>query len=391
MDIGTLLVLNSFILFTKSYLQTKITLPYWHKVLTIATWVLNCVLIPIDVLQMIGWLPIIDAITLIINIVTALVLALLLLVAIIGVRKKIVQAKYYLLAQALPLLLMLVLAIWMFTNSNQGWVLQNLPNLAILAQTITFAIALVARVNKLKDDLHFNQILSEQTQSKLLVEQQTIQRLHDKVEHDKKEVAAAQQIKLLMKELHHRVKNNLQIVSSLLSLQSFRIKDKAAADAVKEGQHRIEAMSLIHQRLYTTDNITEVNIKEYITDLSESLMQAYGYNKNEFDLVLTITDELMNVDKAIPLSLIINELVTNAFKYAFTKETKPQLTVALNHNNGMMELLIQDNGKGIDMQVWQSKSGSYGKELVHTFTKQINGIINMDNQNGTKFTIQFPL
>lgn len=391
MQLATAIILSSFLLFTQSYLHTKFTMPFWNKVLKIALWLVLMIFIGITLSEIFGWLPIVTTIPAIFNITSIIVLVLMLLVACIGVRKKITQATYYLLAQTLPLLLMIVLAVWMFVNVNQSWALNYLPNLALLAQTITFAIALVARVNLLKDELHVKKIISEQAISQLVFEQEKNQRLQDKVEHDKKEIAAAQQIKLLMKELHHRVKNNLQIVSSLLSLQSFRIKDKIAADAVREGQHRIEAMSLIHQRLYTTDNITEVNIKEYITDLSESLMQAYGYNKNEFNLILNITNELMNVDKAIPLSLIINELVTNAFKYAFTKEIIPQLTIALHNNNGMMELVILDNGKGIDKQVWATNTGSYGKELVHTFTKQLNGTITMSNQNGAKFTLYFPL
>ena len=206
---------------------------------------------------------------------------------------------------------------------------------------------------------------------------------------NKKISEQSNKLKLLMKELHHRVKNNLQIVSSLLSLQSFRIKDKAAANAVKEGQHRIEAMSLIHQRLYTNDNITEVNIKEFITDISESLMQAYGYDKNNFVLNLKIENELMDVDKAIPLSLIINELVTNAFKYAYADTAKPQLSITLTKVQNDMQLFIADNGKGMDMEAWQNNEG-YGKELVKTFTKQLDGEIAVTVDNGTTFKITFP-
>ena len=223
----------------------------------------------------------------------------------------------------------------------------------------------------------------------MAVEQERNTRLEEKIEFDKRDIAAAKQIKLLMKELHHRVKNNLQIVSSLLSLQSFRIKDKAAADAVREGQHRIEAMSMIHQRLYTHDNITEVNIKEYVTDLSESLMLAYGYNRNNFELKLLIENEMMDVDKAIPLSLIINELVTNAFKYAYTGIANPVLTITLTKAQSDIQLFIADNGKGINMQEWQTNKG-YGKELVQTFTKQLDGEMSVTVDSGTIFKITFP-
>ena len=160
--------------------------------------------------------------------------------------------------------------------------LDYLPNLAILSITVTFAIALVARVNLIKEELSAEKIERQAVAASVAIEKERTLRLEEKIEYDKSEVEAAQHIKLLMKELHHRVKNNLQIVSSLLSLQSFRIKDQAAIDAVKEGQHRIEAMSLIHQRLYVQENITQVNIKEFISDISESLMQAYGFSYANF-------------------------------------------------------------------------------------------------------------
>ena len=191
-----------------------------------------------------------------------------------------------------------------------------------------------------------------------------------------------------MKELHHRVKNNLQIVSSLLSLQSFRIKDKVAFNAIKEGQRRIEAMSLIHQRLYIQDNITQVNIKEFITDISESLMEAYGFSNSSFNLVLNVSNELIDVDKAIPLSIIINELITNAFKYAFDGNKTPELKISLNKNSNNAELIVTDNGKGIDINAWEKNDG-YGKELIHTFTDQLEGTLELTVNNGTTFKIKF--
>jgi two-component sensor histidine kinase len=194
----------------------------------------------------------------------------------------------------------------------------------------------------------------------------------------------------LMKELHHRVKNNLQIISSLLSLQSFRIKDTVAARAVKDGQQRIEAMSLIHQRLYTRDDITEINIKEFITDIVDSLQRAYGFNNRHFKVQLDIENELMNVDEAIPLSLIINELISNAFKYAYEGVAQPQLTIKLSKDTQGMQLLVADNGVGIDMDKWNAKGASFGKDLVQTFIKQLNGYLSIAVEQGTRFHITFP-
>lgn len=195
---------------------------------------------------------------------------------------------------------------------------------------------------------------------------------------------------LLMKELHHRVKNNLQIVSSLLSLQSFRIKDSEASKAVREGQQRIEAMSLIHQRLYTRDNITEINIREFISDLVDSLQNAYGYGKDDIQVTLDIDNELMNVDQAIPLSLIINELVTNAFKYAYEDNNDPQLTVRLKRDKDDIKLEVADNGKGVNIEDWKGKDGSFGKELIQTFVKQLNGYLSLVVDRGTRFTLSIP-
>lgn len=196
---------------------------------------------------------------------------------------------------------------------------------------------------------------------------------------------------LLMKELHHRVKNNLQIISSLLSLQSFRIKDSAASKAVREGQQRIEAMSLIHQRLYTRDNITEINIREFIADLVDSLQSAYGFGKDDIAIRLDIDNELMNVDQAIPLSLIINELVTNAFKYAYEDNHHPELTITLHKDKKQMQLVVADNGKGVNIEEWKDKEGSFGKELIQTFVKQLNGTLGIEVDKGTMFTLSIPM
>jgi two-component sensor histidine kinase len=117
----------------------------------------------------------------------------------------------------------------------------------------------------------------------------------------------SEQLKLMMKELHHRVKNNLAIVSSLLKIQSNKLEDEKAVQAVRQGQQRVEAMSLIHQRLYQTDKISHINIKEYINDLVESLMQAYGYAPDNFDLKLNIEQEFLDVDTAMPIGLILNQ------------------------------------------------------------------------------------
>jgi two-component sensor histidine kinase len=192
-----------------------------------------------------------------------------------------------------------------------------------------------------------------------------------------------------MKELHHRVKNNLAIVSSLLSMQSNRLEDKNAAKAVREGQMRVQAMSLIHQRLYKTDDVSTVNIKDYFTELAESLMQAYGYSSDDFELTIEVKNPALDVDLAIPLGLIVNELITNSFKYAYEGIERPSLSIYLK-NDKDITLKIQDNGIGIDEKLVSQKSNSFGQKLIKGLSKQLKGTYKFENNHGTYFELNIP-
>lgn len=200
----------------------------------------------------------------------------------------------------------------------------------------------------------------------------------------------SEQLKNLMKELHHRVKNNLAIISSLLRLQSTRLEDEGAVRAVREGQQRVEAMSLIHQRLYESDNVTKVNMKEYIHDLVQGLFYAYGFKEENFDLEVDIVSVELDVEVAVPLGLIMNEIITNAFKHAFDQISKPSLSIILNETD-QLHLEIKDNGPGIDMNAWKKPTGSFGKRLILLLSEQIGAILNVRNENGTRFDLIMPV
>ncbi|GAB3774657.1 hypothetical protein GCM10028818_17750 [Spirosoma horti] len=209
-------------------------------------------------------------------------------------------------------------------------------------------------------------------------------------------VSQSDQLRTLMKELHHRVKNNLAIVSSLLTLQANGLTDEKAVQALRKGQQRVQAMSLIHQRLYQTDRVTIVNIREYLTDLSESLMQAYGYEPANFDLQVDVALEELDVDVAMPLGLIVNELITNSFKYAFTHQEHPLLRIKLDYANGESQpgitLEVQDNGPGIQAADWQKNNSktSFGRRLVTSLTEQLEGKFELTTQNGTLCRLHIP-
>lgn len=202
--------------------------------------------------------------------------------------------------------------------------------------------------------------------------------------------AQSKKLEIMMKELHHRVKNNLQIVSSLLSLQTYKVQDEEAVLVLKESQQRVQAMSFIHQRLYKTESLTAVNMKEYLTDLAESLVSSYGYNRDDFDLHISVEKEMLDIDKALPIGLIINELVTNSLKYAYNNIHRPLLNITLRQEEAKLVCSIKDNGIGIDEQQWKQKKNSFGKQLITALCKQLRAQQTLIVNEGTEFTITIP-
>lgn len=198
-----------------------------------------------------------------------------------------------------------------------------------------------------------------------------------------------QRIETLLRELHHRVKNNLQVISSLLGLQSNRLENVAAQRAVNEGKERIRTMSLIHQKLYQYDDVTALNIKDYIESLVVEIATSYGY-LDKSEIRMDIPNMSMDADTALPLGLIINELVTNAFKYAYNEENIPLLSVSLiSTQDGHFRLIVFDNGDGLPEQFDVSRANSFGFKLVQLLVKQLQGHLNITNQQGAYFEINF--
>jgi len=190
---------------------------------------------------------------------------------------------------------------------------------------------------------------------------------------------------LLLGEIHHRVKNNLQVISSLLSLQERNITDETAKAAILDGKERVQSMGLIHKMLYQQNNFSGINMSEYIEKLISGLLDSFGKNSDEFELNYDINDISLDVDTAIPLGLIINELVVNALKHAYTITSKPTMNVSLQEVDSQLVLKIQDNGVGEVADVQASQS--FGMKLVKSLSRQLSGTINMEQQNGLSFKI----
>ncbi len=191
---------------------------------------------------------------------------------------------------------------------------------------------------------------------------------------------------ILLKELNHRVKNNLQMVSSLLSLQGNQLGDHPAAEAINAGKLRVEALSMIHQKLYQDDVHTSINIKEHLVLLVSNLMYSYG---DPFEPVIKVTPAQMemDIDTAIPLSLIVNELVTNAMKYAYEGIDNPEMSISLDKSSGLYHLDFSDNGVGIDHE--KNTSNSFGIRLIKSLVAQLNGTLEIVDlpQGGTQWLI----
>ncbi|NYB53092.1 MAG: PAS domain S-box protein [Methanobacteriaceae archaeon] len=193
---------------------------------------------------------------------------------------------------------------------------------------------------------------------------------------------------LLLKEIHHRVKNNLMVISSLLNLQSRYIKDKAALAVFKESQNRARSMALIHKMLYQSTDLKCIDFGDYIQKLTAQLFHTYVTGDN-IQLNLDVGKILMDINTSIPLGLIVNELISNTLKHAFPDNSPGEITVKLHKKGDMFHLMVADNGVGLPEGLDFKKSHSLGMRLVNTLVDQINGTIELDQTEGTCFLIKF--
>ena len=194
---------------------------------------------------------------------------------------------------------------------------------------------------------------------------------------------------VLLREIHHRVKNNMQIISSLLNLQiQFEDFDETVS-VLRESQGRIKSMSIVHEKLYRSDSFTKINFKEYLTSLISDIFYSYGTNKGLIKWDLDIEDVHMGFDTAIPLGLIINELVTNSVKYAFPEERKGKIKIILKLKDENYFLTVMDNGVGIPDNINPEKTETLGLKLIISLINQLDGTMELDRSHGTKYKINF--
>ncbi len=195
--------------------------------------------------------------------------------------------------------------------------------------------------------------------------------------------------KMLIKEIHHRVKNNLQVVSSLLNLQSRFETDNTVLRAINTGKYRVQSMSLLHQNLYLNEDLHSIKVKKYFEDLSRYLVKGYPLNGKEVQLELDVEDITLDIEAVVPMGLICNELITNALKYAYVNTPECQLSVSIKEANGKIRLMVKDNGVGTSFTQLPEKSTSMGTQLIKSFANKLKASIEIDNFEGTEFKLTF--
>jgi two-component sensor histidine kinase/sensor domain CHASE-containing protein len=194
---------------------------------------------------------------------------------------------------------------------------------------------------------------------------------------------------LLLKEIHHRVKNNLQIISSLLRLQSRKFTDEETIEAFRESQNRAKMMAIAHEKLYQSRDLENIELENYVSTLSNYLLNTYGCEPEDIKIDINIKNVILSIDTAIPLGLILNEMVSNALKHAF-KNHKGKIQIEMRpEDNGLYALTIRDNGIGFPEDIDFTNTESLGMQIVVSLVEQIEGRIELKRDNGTEFKIMF--
>ena len=206
---------------------------------------------------------------------------------------------------------------------------------------------------------------------------------------EKEIVESLKEKEVLLKEIHHRVKNNLQVISSILNLQSSFVKDEKTLEILDESRNRIRSMAIIHENLYRTTNFSSIDFTSYLQNLCTNLISSY----HVYSGIVEFKDEMEKIDlvldQAIPCGLLVNELITNSIKYAFPSKQEGQITVGLEEKDETIYLRIEDNGIGLPKDFDMMKTDTLGLQLVSTLVEQLDGEITVRNHQGTKYLITF--
>jgi PAS domain S-box-containing protein len=219
----------------------------------------------------------------------------------------------------------------------------------------------------------------------------TITDITDRIKKEELRISLKEK-ETLLHEIHHRVKNNMQVISSLLKLQANNLKDNHIKEVLKASQNRIYAMSAVHETLHGSEKLSEIDLQSYLSKITTSVFQTYAIDHQEVKLSCNIEKSPVSINQAYPIGLVINELISNSLKYAFPEERRGEIIVNMEKLDGELELTVKDDGVGMPENLdWKkSSSVSLGLKLVRNLVEnQLDGSIDMESKKGTKFTIKF--
>ncbi|MGD1713553.1 PAS domain S-box protein [Dapis sp. BLCC M172] len=264
-------------------------------------------------------------------------------------------------------------------NNHFEWIIKRTDN-------SEFPVEVLLTAMKVGD------ISGEKKSFKNRVIQAVIRDITERKRNEEQIKASLAEKEVLLKEIHHRVKNNLQVISSLLRLQSRYIEDENVMEMLKESQNRVRSMALVHEHLYQSKDLSRIDFSEYIRNLASHIFKAYEVKTRGVKLNVKVVPVFLNIDTVVPCGLIINELVSNSLKYAFPEESLGDIFIDLNydHNNENKFILqVGDNGIGFPEGLDYKNSGSLGLRLVFSLVRQLKGEIERVNAVGTVFKITF--
>jgi len=201
--------------------------------------------------------------------------------------------------------------------------------------------------------------------------------------------ASLREKEVLVQEIHHRVKNNMTVISSLLKLQADKVTDKQYKELFNESTNRIKTMALIHEKLYRSEDLAQIIFSDYLRDMTDSIFGSYGINDRKVHLKRELERITLPLDSSIPCGLIVNELLSNSLKYAFPDGKSGEIRVSIRKNNGTVELTVGDDGIGLPPDLDFRNTGSLGLNIVNALVKQIRGDIELHREQGTEFHITF--
>jgi PAS domain S-box-containing protein len=263
----------------------------------------------------------------------------------------------------------------------EGFVKETLKQNKLITHNFT-----VNSVSDEEEKIHYENRYSKVNDDEVVIISRNVT---STVEYEEKLIESVKEKEVLLKEVHHRVKNNLQVINSILNLQSSYVTDEDTLQIIVESQNRIRSMSYIHESLYQTKDFSSINFQDYITNLIQNLVQSYEIYSDETDLDLKVDSVQLALDQAIPCGLILNELITNALKYAYPNKKGGKITIEVYEKNGKVTIRVQDFGVGLPKDFDISKTDTLGLSLVDTLIDQIDGELKLQTKNGTEFLIIF--